>query len=99
MNADTFLLGLVFVTEDAALFRQAQSIAIEVGKAEAVKLTDKAALVDTDECWDLRHDGNLSDVMELVYKVRRMKASSVYIIYDGTDEDLAKTRKPMLGMG
>lgn len=99
-DENTFQLGSVIVTENAKLFRQAQSLAIEAGADEAIKFDDnRVALIDTDECWDLRREENLSDIMEIVRAARRSNSgSSLYIVYDGTPDDLDKSHVVMMGM-
>ena len=97
MNDDTFLMGMVFVTEDPRVFQQAKAIDMEVADEEGVQiLSHKAVMVDVDESWDLRHESALSDVMQLVVKAHRAHASSIYIIYEGDPEELKKTRVPMV---
>lgn len=101
INAEnTFQLGAVIVTENADLFRQAQSIAIDAGEDEALRFDDsRVALIDTDECWDLRREEKLGDIMEIVKAARRSNSgSSLYIIYDGTQEDFSKSRVVMMGL-
>lgn len=93
---DTYFIGTVFLTEDPVLFRQAQSIAIEPDEDEPLQFGyspyDEVVLVSPEECWDLRNEEPLADIMEIVRKVRRLGAvTSLYIIYGGTQDDLVKT--------
>lgn len=94
---NTFQLGVVIVTENADLFRQAQAVAVDAGEDEALQFDDsRVALVDTDECWDLRREEDLGDIMEIVRAARRTSSgSSLYVIYDGTQEDLLNARVVM----
>lgn len=96
-DENTFQLGAVIVTENADLFRQAQSLAIEPGEDEAIQFDDRrVALIDTDECWDLRNEEPLSEIMEIVRAARRSNSgSSLYIVYDGTSDDLDKSHVVM----
>ena len=98
MNEDTHLIGLVFLTEDPRIFRQAQAIAIEPGQDEPITINDNlVALVDIQECEDLMGEKALAGVMELVSKAQELNSgSSIYVIYGGTKDDLKNAHMPMV---
>lgn len=96
MNDDTFLMGMVFVTEDPSLFQQAKAIGRDPGEGEGVQVLDhKAVLIDVDEIWDLRSKEPLSGVMQLVAKAHSDHVMSVYVIYEGDPEVLTNSVVPI----
>lgn len=99
MNKSTHMIGLVFITEDASVFRQAQSIATEPSDTEPIQIRDEVAMIVVDECWDLRHEEALADVMQIVVKAKRLNAGTmVYVIYGGSEEELKKAHMPTVMM-